>query len=156
MGTVEVGRDDLREFDNGEKDASGQYERYAVLPESDRRKGFVRPYRDTYKHIGPREPRFPLLDLTQEQQDRYAAYGYVKYEKYPDSGGSVVGKFWTQGELDRVGKCGYTTSMGRALSETYARDPKYYGATFCAHCGQHYPVGEDGEFVWLDGEKVGT
>jgi hypothetical protein len=21
--------------------------------------------------------------------------------------------------------------MGRALSETYARDPKFYGATFC-------------------------
>ena len=54
-------------------------------------------------------------------------------------------------------KCGVLTHMGLALSETYARDPKFYGATFCVGCMAHYPVGEDGEFVW-DGtnEKVGT
>lgn len=54
-------------------------------------------------------------------------------------------------------KCGAETSMGRAPAETYARDPKFYGATFCCHCNNHYPVGIDGEFVW-DGtdEKVGT
>lgn len=54
-------------------------------------------------------------------------------------------------------KCGQVTNMGLALSETYARDPKYYSATFCAHCKEHFPVGPDGEFVWTaDGEKVGT
>lgn len=53
--------------------------------------------------------------------------------------------------------CGTLTTMGRALAETYARDPKFYSGTFCAGCGKHFPVGEDGEFVW-DGttEKVGT
>ena len=53
--------------------------------------------------------------------------------------------------------CGGVTTMGLALAETYARDPKFYGATYCTVCGQHRPVGEDGEFVW-DGttEKVGT
>ena len=54
-------------------------------------------------------------------------------------------------------KCGSVTTMGRSLAETYARDPSYYGATFCCACKSHFPVGKDGEFVW-DGtdEKVGT
>lgn len=29
-------------------------------------------------------------------------------------------------------KCGAVTRMGIALSETYARDPAFYGATYCA------------------------
>jgi len=54
-------------------------------------------------------------------------------------------------------KCGAVTSMGTALAETYARDPSFYGATFCAQCGGHFPVGLHGEFVWLDdGAKVGS
>lgn len=54
-------------------------------------------------------------------------------------------------------KCGVVTTMGRALAETYARDPAFYSGTFCCGCGAHFPVGEAGEFVW-DGttEKVGT
>lgn len=52
--------------------------------------------------------------------------------------------------------CGTVTTMGRKLAETYARDPKFYGATFCVGCRAHRPVGEAGEFVWLDGSKVGT
>lgn len=53
-------------------------------------------------------------------------------------------------------KCGTATTMGLAIAETYARDPHYYGGTFCAGCHEHYPVGENGEFVWEDGSKVGT
>lgn len=54
-------------------------------------------------------------------------------------------------------KCGASTRMGQALAETYARNPHFYSGTFCATCRAHFPVGEDGEFVW-DGtkEKVGT
>ena len=54
-------------------------------------------------------------------------------------------------------KCGVLTKMGRSIAETYARDPFFYSGTFCAGCGSHFPIGEDGEFVW-DGtsEKVGT
>lgn len=54
-------------------------------------------------------------------------------------------------------QCGGVTFMGLALAETYARDPKFYGGTFCATCGAHYPVGEFGEFFWTGtNEKVGT
>lgn len=54
-------------------------------------------------------------------------------------------------------KCGTVTTMGQTIAETYARDPHFYSGTFCCGCGKHFPVGEDGEFVW-DGtnEKVGT
>jgi hypothetical protein len=53
-------------------------------------------------------------------------------------------------------KCGAATTMGQFLAETYARDPGFYGGTFCARCGAHFPVGVKGEFVWNDGTKVGT
>lgn len=51
--------------------------------------------------------------------------------------------------------CGAVTAMGQALAETYARDPSFYGATYCVHCGMHKPVGAAGEFVWQeDGRDV--
>ena len=52
--------------------------------------------------------------------------------------------------------CGIETRMGTAIAETYARNPGFYGATYCVHCQMHRPVGEHGEFVWQDGQKVGT
>jgi hypothetical protein len=54
-------------------------------------------------------------------------------------------------------KCGAVTTMGAGLAETYARDPYFYTGTFCVDCGNHFPVGEDGEFYWDDtNQKVGT
>lgn len=51
-------------------------------------------------------------------------------------------------------KCGTATTMGVKIAETYARDPKFYGATFCCACGRHYPVKE----FWWDGtdDRVGS
>lgn len=57
-------------------------------------------------------------------------------------------------------ECGTTTTMNSAIAETYARNPKFYGATYCAHCRMHKAVDE---FVWVDEytgiateEKVGS
>jgi hypothetical protein len=51
-------------------------------------------------------------------------------------------------------KCGADTTMGLALAETYAREPKFYGATYCCGCSAHFPVRE---FVWGGTtEKVGS
>lgn len=51
-------------------------------------------------------------------------------------------------------KCGTITMMGLALAETYARDPYFYGGTFCCHCRSHFPVAE---FTWEpDGSIVGS
>lgn len=51
--------------------------------------------------------------------------------------------------------CGKITTMGVSLAETYARQPDFYGATYCAHCGLHRPVGLDGEFYWCDQGDIG-
>lgn len=55
-------------------------------------------------------------------------------------------------------KCGTVTTMGDAIAATYARDPLFYGATYCVSCRKHFPVGINGEFIWDDGsgQKVGT
>ena len=126
---------------------------YLVLSEEERAKGFVRPVRNSYIHVGKR-PVYRLRDLTDYEKDTYASQNYVKYEVYPD-GGSSIGRFWTEEGLNSG--CGTLTRMGEELSETYSRDPEFYGATFCCGCGKHFPVGKDGEFVW-DGtdERVGT
>jgi hypothetical protein len=44
-------------------------------------------------------------------------------------------------------RCKGLTHMGLELSETYARDPKFYGATYCCTCLAHFPVGE---FTWAN------
>lgn len=89
--------------------SDGQQKDYVVLCADERANGFVRPYRDAYRHL----------------------------------------------------KCGRITTMGRSIAETYARDPGFYSGTFCATCCSHFPVGENGEFVWYEmdgttGPKVGT
>jgi hypothetical protein len=57
-----------------------------------------------------------------------------------------------------LGGCGVATKMGPAIAETYARNPSYYGGTYCVGCRDHFPVGEHGQFLWDDdsNEKVGT
>lgn len=85
---------------------SGQQEKYLILSEEERKKGFVRPLRRSYKHL----------------------------------------------------KCGIVTTMGLALCETYARNPGFYGGTFCAGCGTHFDLTKDGvrQFHWTeDGKGVG-
>lgn len=56
--------------------------------------------------------------------------------------------------------CGAVTTMSQAIAETYARDPSFYGGTYCCRCQMHRPVGEHGEFEWDEGivshDKVGT
>lgn len=101
---------------------TGQHASYIVLCDAERAKGFVRPYRDAYRHVGRRE--------------------------------LIVNDGNAQDTEHRVGGCGTVTTMGRSLSETYARDPSFYGATFCCHCNCHLPVDE---FVWTaDGQQVGS
>ncbi len=79
---------------------TGQHKGYLILCDAERNKGFVKPYRDRYKHQ----------------------------------------------------KCGTTTTMGRKIAETYARDPYFYGATFCVTCNVHRPLTE---FTWEpDGEPM--
>jgi len=140
-----------------EKLADGQHRDHWVLPESERAKGFVRPVRTSYVHVGPPKPG-TFRELTVSEQERHAGMGYVRFEEYGEGKSPVTGRFWTQDDLDRLGSsCGAHTTMPKAIAETYARDPGYYGKTFCAGCKLYLPVGAKGEFTW-DGsdERVGT
>jgi hypothetical protein len=102
MADLTTDPDDPRLTHGVDSKPVSQAEVYLVLSEEERAKGFVRPYRDAYKHKD----------------------------------------------------CGTVTTMGRALSETYARDPKFYGSTYCCHCQMHRSVAD---FTWTkDGEVVGS
>jgi len=135
----------------------GQQKDYLILSEEERAKGFVRPVRDKYLHVGIAGPKYPLRDLSEEEKERFVDLDYVKFEKYPEGVSAITGRYWTQKQLDSVGGgCGALTSMSRTIAETYARNPHFYNGTFCATCKEHFPVGERGEFVWEDGSRVGT
>ena len=103
------------------KKEEGQNNCYLVLSEEERAKGFVRPVRNTYIHVG-------VGGFEIDPNDR-SKHG-------------------------RTGRgCGVATTMGKALSETYARDPYFYTSTFCVGCNTHLPVEE---FKWEDGEILGS
>lgn len=131
---------------------TGMFKDYWVLSKEERAKGFVRPVRRTYIHVGPKPPG-SLRDLTPEEAVRYEKSNYFKFEPYPESELPRTGRFWTREELNRVGGCRQRTNMALPLAETYASNPKFYGATFCATCKKHYPVAE---FRWEDGSIVGS
>lgn len=138
---------DHREIDS----ATGMQKGYVVLSAEERAKGFVRPVRDSYRHVGTR-PQHPTRKLTYEEKERYADCGYVLFEIYPEDRLPVTGRFWTLAQLNSG--CGAVTTMSRPLAETYAREPGFYSGTFCCGCRQHFPVAE---FVWSGTEeKVGT
>jgi hypothetical protein len=151
----------MSSFDYGEKRPDGQYERYPSLPDGARQPAqFVRPVRDSYRHVG-RRPVGKTRPVTEDDDRRFdaKAHGYVLFEEYEPSEQRGIGRFWTQAQLNSG--CGTVTRMGRVLAETYAARPGYYGATFCSRCGNHFPVGAAGEFVWIeadgsDGPRVGT
>lgn len=77
-----------------------QNKAYLVLSEEELAKGYVKPYRESYRHL----------------------------------------------------TCDSVTSMPPQISATYARDPWFYGATYCCNCMMHKPLDE---FVWEpDGESM--
>lgn len=129
---------------------TGMHGAYWVLSAEERAKGFVRPVRRTYVHTGER-PTYPLRVLTDEERARHAAFGYAMYEAYPEDS-AALGRFWTAKDL--TSGCHGITTMGIAIAETYAREPGFYGSTFCCRCGVHLPVSQ---FTW-DGtaERVGS
>ena len=139
----------------GEVDETGMQKAYLVLSDDERKRGWVRPLRRSYTHVGPTGPQHPLRDLTGEETTRYMEYGYVKYEDYEGEEGKPLGRFWTQAQLDKVGNgCRVSTKMGLELCETYAKQPSFYGRTFCVGCREHLDVEE---FVWdEDGQRVGS
>lgn len=122
---------------------NGQHPEYWVLSEEERAKGFLRPVRCSYIHTGV-IPEHPTRLLTKEEKELSVGRDYVCF--MPNPGSSKVGRFFTAAKING---CNTKTTMTRAIAETYARDPSFYGSTFCCKCNAHFPVEE---FVW-DGTK---
>lgn len=148
----------------GQKNETGQHDIYLVLSQEERAKGFVRPVRDTYIHVGKKlcyEEIWYLLDEKQQSEmkkkfpdkEYFAVMVSLKDKNGKIIGGSYVTKeeydHWQSGKL--IGGCGTETRMGLALAETYARNPLFYGATFCCYCNKHLPVDE---FVWKGTNQI--
>ncbi len=137
--------------------ATGQHKAYWILSPSERAKGYVRPVRRKYRHMGPTGNKYPLEPLSPEDEARYAGEGYVGFERYPESESPLVGMFWTQAQLDAAKRpaCRTETTMAQSIAETYAAQPTFYGSTFCMSCREHFPVNE---FVWVSDpeERVGS
>lgn len=139
--------------------ANGMQEGYVVLSDEERAKGFVRPVRDAYVHVG----RSVCANMREPGTGQLGGGRYVcgrPHNHDGECGQWIHAAQSLHAQLARthiLGGCGTVTTMGRALSETYARDPAFYSGTYCCGCGKHFPVGADGEFTW-DGtsEKVGT
>lgn len=136
---------------NGATKPNGQHERYIGICPDDGTP-YVRPVRYAYVHVGAR-PKYPLRDLTNEEALQFGKENYVAYEEYPESESPKVGRYWTKSQIESG--CGAVTTMNDMLAKTYAKDPSFYGSTFCCGCGKHLPVEE---FVWDDNrtERVGS
>jgi hypothetical protein len=127
----------------------GQQEVYLVLSEEERAKGFVRPVRYSYRHVGCPSAG-ETRELTTEEHERYDTLWRRILR-------AIRSAAWRDRRKILNSGCQQVTMMGQAIAETYARNPKFYGKTFCSTCGQHFPIGPDGEFVWEpDGSRVGT
>lgn len=137
-----------------------QNEVYLVLSDEERAQGFVRPLRDSYQHVGRSVCGKPRQGI--ETDNPAQPYICVMLPGH-EGDCAVFHKAADIGELERAGKhhllggCNGVTRMGYAIAATYARQPDFYGATYCVDCQMHRPVGEAGEFVWLGTtERVGT
>jgi hypothetical protein len=98
------------------------------------------------------DPRDPRLTHGVDNQPRPQAEAYLVLSEQERAQGFI--RPVRRSYVHQV--CGTSTTMGQAIAETYARNPSFYGATYCVHCARHLPVGPDGEFVWDDDTKVGT
>lgn len=77
-----------------------QNKAYLVLSEEELSKGYLKPFRTSYRHL----------------------------------------------------TCDTVTTMPERISATYARDPWFYGATYCCNCAMHRSLNE---FIWQpDGESM--
>ena len=128
--------------------------RFAFARRSSSRKSAMRtttdgrPARPGFEHASAPSPADPVTGQS-------ASYWIMSPEERAKGFVRPVGfAYWHD-------RCGTVTSMTRDIAETFARDPKFYGTTFCVQCGGQFAIGRNGQFFWMDGgevtnEKVGT
>lgn len=141
---------------------TGQHTSYWILNEDERKKGFVRPVRRTYVHVGRRICGKPASDSVVAQMVVKCKDGeiYVCASEPAHEGecfallvkmtAKHAERFLTKGLL---GGCDTVTTMSLDIAQTYARDPNFYSAGMCVRCKEHFP---HEELRWEDGSVVGS
>jgi hypothetical protein len=123
----------------------GQNEIYLVLSDEELKKGFIRPVRNSYIHVGKNIDKSKMRPLTKNEHKQYDKYNYIGFIPNENSNSAVIGRFIKMSDL--IPGCGAKTTMSLKIAETYARNPKFYGSTYCCGCQRHLPVEE---FIWED------
>lgn len=142
---------------------TGQNKAYLVLSDEERAKGFVRPLRTSYVHTGKKiNGLVKARPLNEEELNNktITESGWVAFMEINDpTNPGLAGTYITQEEFDKledgvIKGCGALTIMAQPIAETYARDPKFYGSTWCMGCKEHLSVKE---FTWDNtNETVGS
>ena len=152
---------------NKPKGKGEQNEAYLVLSEEERAKGFIRPLYSAYIHVGKKldTERMMAVDeywdlnpkvYDEERRKYYKKLGYkffIPATEEETKKSAVIGTYITEKMLETG--CNTSTKINsQGIIETYARDPKFYGSTWCTCCKAHVP---NDECVWVgsDGVRVG-
>lgn len=138
-----------------------QNKKYLVLSEEEIAKGYVRPVRTKYIHVGEKIEYDKIVDINilPEDEQNLGYYAYIAYKdsEYPLVGRGVSRQYYKDyiNKKSHTGGCGVETRMNETIARTYAAKPTFYGATYCVGCSKHLPVAE---FVWSDDEtsQVGS
>lgn len=103
----------------------------------------------------PTDPRIARGGPDEEPVEMHEVYLVLSEEERAKGFVRPVRRSYIHDE--ELGGCGAVSTMAQGIAETYARDPFFYGATYCVGCSKHRAVGPRGEFYW-DGTKelVGT
>lgn len=143
--------------DGQNENNQGQNNCYLVLSQEERDKGFIRPFRESYIHMG-RKYSDGIKMLDKPEKSEFNGNIYVAIANISIDGKVLGGTYITQKELEQynrnggyIGGCGVVTTMGYEIAATYARNPKFYNATFCVGCNKHLPLSE---FLWSDSNDI--
>lgn len=106
------------------------------------------PLKEDYRELRPDGQQKQYAVLSAEER----AKGFVRPVRRTYVHAGINPKFdGTLLDSTGEGGCGTPTTMGVALAETYARDPKFYTGTFCVNCGAHFPLAQ---FVWAGTTEI--
>jgi hypothetical protein len=135
-------RTDPRLTHGVDREPRQQADVYLVLSEEERTKGYVRPVRRTYLHRGVAACEHCTHSVNRHVLTQEDDYGPCLVDLADGTARCPCTEF-EHGQKSTG--CGAATTMATAIAETYAREPKFYGATYCVRCEMHLPVAE---FVW--------
>lgn len=101
-------------------------------------------------HEVPQNAAYLVLSKAERAQGFVRPVRRTYVHQFMADGSPVPPEPWIK-KPDGLQGCGTATTMSQAIAETYARDPSFYGSTYCVGCSRHLPVSE---FTWDGSNQV--